>query len=35
VLNLGKPRTAGDWVAHLVLGVMALFLIWWMMHMFF
>jgi hypothetical protein len=35
VFNLGKPKTAGDWLVHVVLGVVALFLIWWMMHMFF
>lgn len=34
VFNLGKSKTAGDWIAHAVLGVVALILIWWMMHMF-
>jgi hypothetical protein len=35
MFNFGKPKSAGDWIAHFVLGVIALFLIWWMMHMFF
>jgi len=34
VFNFGKPKSAGDWIAHVILGVVALFLIWWMMHMF-
>lgn len=35
VFNFGKPKSASDWIAHAILGVVALFLIWWMMHMFF
>jgi len=35
VFNFGKPKSAGDWIAHVILGIVALFLIWWMMHMYF
>ena len=35
MFNLGKPKSAGDWIAHVVLGAVALFLIWRIMHMFF
>ncbi|AXC12694.1 hypothetical protein ACPOL_3407 [Acidisarcina polymorpha] len=34
MFNFGKPKSAGDWIAHAILGVVALFLIWWMTQMF-
>jgi hypothetical protein len=32
MFKLGRPETAGQWIGHILLGVIALFLIWWMMH---
>lgn len=29
VFNFGKPKTAGDWIAHVLLVAVALFLLWW------
>lgn len=34
MFNFGRPRTAGDWVVHLVGALIALFLIWWMLRFF-
>jgi hypothetical protein len=32
--NFGRPRTAGDWVVHVLGVIVALFLIWWLLRMF-
>src|SRR5579862_8193422 len=34
VFNFGKPKTPSDWIAHIVLVLVALFLVWWMLHLF-
>lgn len=34
MFNFGKPKTAGDWLVHVVGAVIALFLVWWLIHMF-
>jgi hypothetical protein len=34
MFNFGKPKSAGDWIVHVIGAVIALFLVWWMMHMF-
>jgi hypothetical protein len=34
MFNFGRPKTAGDWIVHLSGAVIALFLIWWMLHAF-
>jgi hypothetical protein len=34
VFNFGKPKTAGQWMAHVVLGIVALFLVWWMLRLY-
>jgi hypothetical protein len=32
MFNFGRPATLGQWIGHIVLGAVALFLIWWMIH---
>jgi hypothetical protein len=34
VFNFGRPKTAGQWMAHVVLGIVALFLVWWMLRLY-
>jgi hypothetical protein len=34
VFNFGKPKTAGDWIGHFLLVIVALFLVWWMLRLF-
>jgi hypothetical protein len=34
MFQLGKPQTAGQWIAHVLLGVIALALIWWMVRVY-
>jgi hypothetical protein len=34
VFNFGKPKTAGDWFAHIIAAIIALFLIWWMLRVY-
>jgi hypothetical protein len=34
VFNFGKPKTVGDWIVHIAGAVVALFLVWWMLHLF-
>jgi hypothetical protein len=34
MFNFGKPRTAGQWLAHVVLGIVALFLVWWLLRLY-
>jgi hypothetical protein len=34
MFNFGKPKTAGDWLVHLIGALIALFLVWWLIHMF-
>jgi len=34
MFNFGRPVTPGQWIAHILLGVVALFLVWWLIRMF-
>jgi hypothetical protein len=34
MFNFGKPKTAGDWIVHIVGGIVAIFLVWWMLRMY-
>lgn len=34
MFNFGRPRTAGDWIVHILGAFIALFLIWWMIRVF-
>jgi hypothetical protein len=34
MFNFGKPKTAGDWVVHVAGGIVALFLVWWMLRVY-
>jgi hypothetical protein len=31
---LGRPRTAGQWIGHIVLGIVALLMVAWMVRAF-
>ena len=34
MFNFGRPKTAGDWIVHVIGAFIALFLIWWMLRFF-
>jgi len=34
MFNFGQPRSAADWIVHIIGACIALFLIWWMLHAF-
>jgi len=34
MFQLGKPQTAGQWIAHIILGIIALALIGWMVRVY-
>jgi len=34
MFNLGSPKTPAQWIGHLVLAFIALFLVWWMIRVF-
>jgi hypothetical protein len=34
VFQFGRPKTAGQWIAHIVGVIIALFLVWWMLRVF-
>jgi hypothetical protein len=34
MFKLGRPETAGQWIVHVVLGIIALALIGWMVRVF-
>jgi hypothetical protein len=34
MFKFGKPKTVGGWVVHIAGGIVALFLVWWMLRMF-
>ena len=34
MFNLGQPKTFGDWIVHIVLGIIAIFLVWWMLRVY-
>jgi len=34
MFNFGKPKTAGDWIVHIIGAIVAIFLVWWMLRMY-
>jgi hypothetical protein len=34
MFNFGKPKTAGDWIVHIVGAALAIFLVWWMLRLY-
>jgi hypothetical protein len=34
MFNFGKPKTAADWIVHIVGAIIAIFLVWWMLRMY-
>lgn len=34
MFNFGKPKTPGDWIVHIAGGIIAIFLVWWMLRMY-
>jgi hypothetical protein len=34
VFNLTKPKTPGQWIGHIVVTIIALFLVWWMLRVY-
>jgi hypothetical protein len=34
MFKLGKPETPIQWIGHIVLAVVALFLVWWMLRVY-
>ena len=34
MFNFGKPKTAGDWIVHVVGAALAIFLVWWMLRLY-
>ena len=34
MFNFGTPKTVGDWIVHIAGGIVALFLVWWMLRIY-
>jgi hypothetical protein len=34
VFNFGNPKTPGQWVGHVLVAMIGLFLIWWMLRIY-
>ncbi len=34
VFRFKRPRTAGQWLGHVLAAIVALFLVWWMLRLF-
>jgi len=34
VFNFGNPKTPGQWIGHVLMAIVALFLIWWLLRMY-
>jgi hypothetical protein len=34
VFNFGRPKTAGQWIGHFAMAIIALFLVWWMLRVY-
>jgi hypothetical protein len=34
MFRFGNPQSPGEWIGHVVVAVIALFLIWWMLRVF-
>jgi hypothetical protein len=33
-VKLGRPKTAGQWIGHFAMAIIALFLVWWMLRVY-
>lgn len=34
MFNFGSPKTAGDWIVHVLGAALAIFLVWWMLRLY-
>jgi hypothetical protein len=34
MFRIGRPETPGQWIGHIVLAIVALFLVWWMLRVY-
>jgi hypothetical protein len=34
VFNFGRPKTSGQWIGHIAMAIIALFLVWWMLRVY-
>jgi hypothetical protein len=34
VFNFGNPKTPGQWIGHIFVAIVGIFLIWWMLRLF-
>jgi glycerol uptake facilitator-like aquaporin len=34
MFNFGKPKTAVDWIIHILGAIVATFLVWWMLRVY-
>ena len=34
VFNFGNPKTPGQWIGHIAVAIIGLFLIWWLLRLF-
>jgi hypothetical protein len=34
MFNFGRPKTASDWIVHILGAVVAIFLVWWMLRVY-
>jgi hypothetical protein len=34
MFKVGRPGTPGQWLVHIMLAIVALFLVWWLLHVY-
>ena len=34
MFRIGRPNTPGQWIGHLLLAIVALFLVWWLLQVY-
>ena len=34
VFNFARPKTSGQWIGHIAMAIIALFLVWWMLRVY-
>jgi hypothetical protein len=34
MFNFGNPKTAGDWIVHILGAALAIFLVWWLLRLY-
>jgi len=34
MFNFGRPKTASDWIVHILGAVVAIFLVWWILRVY-